>query len=140
MAILELSLETGRKIWASTIHMESTYAGLLEGYPNAAMNDRLIAGLARRAVELFGDWPVQVIEPSRTTRERTHPTPFGPAEYLPSYWVAAEFNSVPLSDTMHASQLIVVWFQEHPFPVPSEALLGRLKAMAWDNVARDFEY
>jgi hypothetical protein len=40
MAIVELGLETGRKIWASTLHMESTYAGLLEGDPFAAMNDR----------------------------------------------------------------------------------------------------
>lgn len=55
-------------------------------------------------------------------------------------WMAAEFTSLPLSDSMHASQLIVIWFQDQPFPVPSEAVLPQLQAIAWETFARDFEY
>jgi hypothetical protein len=54
--------------------------------------------------------------------------------------MAAEFTSLPLSDSMHASQLIVIWFQDQPFPVPSEAVLPQLQAIAWETFARDFEY
>lgn len=141
MAILELTLKTGLRIWASALHMDTTYGGLLEGYPFAAFNDDLVARLPRRATELFGDWPVQLIAPSRSIREGTAPAPLGPPEYLPSLWIAAAFNSLPLRDLWsHGSQLIVVWFQEEPFPVPAEAVLQELQAIPWETVACDFEY
>jgi hypothetical protein len=140
VAILEVTLNTGRKIWASMVYIEDTYAGLLEGYPISRLNDRVIARLPQRAAGLFGDWPVHVIEPARYTKEATHPTPFGPPEYLPSCWIGASFTSLAISDAKHASQLIVVWFQEEAFPVPAESALELLQAMAWERLACDFEY
>src|SRR5436309_8306177 len=98
MAILELKLATERRIWASSLFMESTYSGLFWGEPYAEMNDRLIARLPKRATHILGPWPVQVIEPPRRAESVNHPTPWGPVEYLPTCWIAAEFTSLPLDD------------------------------------------
>ena len=140
MPILKLTLNTGRGIWASTVYIEDTYACVLEGYPMSRLNDRLIANLLKRASAVFGDWPLHLIEPTRTTKEAPFPPPLPPAEHLPSCWIAASFNSSPLSDDMDGSMLILAWFQEQPFPVPTEAVLQQLKAVAWERFARDFAH
>lgn len=138
MPILELRLTSGREIWASKLYIESTYSGLLEGYPIARFNDRTIAGLPARAGVILGDAPVTLIEPVRRIESSVRSGPFGPPEYLPACWIAAEFTSTAIRDPTDASHLIVIWFQEHPFPVPSDAARRRLEALDWETVATDY--
>lgn len=142
MSILKLTLEAGREIWADSFHMQWTYAGLLLGYPHRTLNDRLLTRLPESATRIFCNLPVHVIEPSRRISPDTPygpDSPYGPAEYLPPYWVAADFTSLAIDDAMDASGLILVWFQEKPFPIPSETALSQLRAVNWEVLSRDFE-
>ena len=139
MAILNLTLNTGRAISANRLYVAATYAGLMEGLPDAAMNDDRIGWLPHTAASIFGDAPVLVVEPRRVKKEYPSLKPPRAGEFLPTYWIAAEFTSSPCREGM-ASDLVLIWFQDEPFPIPSEAALKQLSGIEWESAARDFEH
>ena len=140
MPILDLTLADGRKVWAESVHVTSTYAGLIEGYPRKPSNDQRISDLPETAAEMFGVNTVHVLEPPRRPGTRPLPSSLPPAEYLPNCTVMAEFVSLPIDEANHASTLILCWFQEEPFPVPSDEIRLQIEALPWNTLALDFEY
>ena len=57
----------------------------------------------------------------------------GPLEYLPNRWFAAGFCSSDMSTC-----LTVIWFQEEPFPIPSDQARSQLEAIDWKRHAQEF--
>ncbi|MBI4952141.1 MAG: hypothetical protein HY908_08910 [Myxococcales bacterium] len=139
MSILVVELVTGRRLHASAFHVQATYAGLLEGYPDAERNELRLGRMPDRARQLLGALPVHVVAPPRRRVARPDPED-PPAEYLPACWIAASFRSDPIDRVMHGSSAILVWFQEAPFPMPSPEALADLRRVDWNALAQDYEY
>ncbi|MEX3100332.1 MULTISPECIES: hypothetical protein [unclassified Streptomyces] len=143
MSLTRVVLLSGRAIELSDIQLSSTYAGLLEGYPCARVNDMKINSLLRRAERDTPRSPVHLVEPAREYRPENSPGPFGPVEILPPVSCVASFHSTPVSPTLdpvlHRSTLTVIWFQQTP-QVPSGTDADkRLRALEWEDLARDTE-
>ena len=140
MAILSIQLSSGRPIWTLSIHFEITYAGLLEGYPSRDTNERLLEHLPRRIREIYGDWPTHVLEPARTPGNVRDPLPYRPPEFLPSVWVAGQFDSGPIDRNSDASGAILIWFQDKASLLPGEDVARELQEVDWESFARGFDY
>jgi hypothetical protein len=46
---------------------------------------------------------------------------------------------LPVRAEMDLSSLLIIWFQEEPFPVPDEAISAQLRALDWNRLAADYE-
>jgi hypothetical protein len=111
-----------------------TYAGLLEGKPNASVNRDVLNSHAEVAKTL---WPK---EPHVTLgldfyKGRVHET-------LPTIICAGQFISYePAIDSERAgSSLVLIWFQEEMFPLLQGENTAWLKDVAWKQLAKDFDW
>ncbi|WP_416970091.1 hypothetical protein [Streptomyces sp. 4F14] len=143
MSLTRVVLLSGRSIELSDIRLSSTYGGLLEGYPCARVNDMAINGLLRGAERDSPRTPVHLVEPPRTYPDDDPKGPFGPVEILPAVSCVAFFRSTPVSPSLdpvlHRSALTVIWFQQTA-QVPSGTDADkRLRALDWEDLARDDE-
>lgn len=113
MTLARITLDIGRDIELTELKISSTYGGLLEGYPNARMNDALRATLVKRH-----SLPAHVIAPPRNYAhpELDERLAFGPMEPLPAVYCQASSRSGRVNDeldpVLHRSWLVVAWFQE----------------------------
>ncbi|MBO2454453.1 hypothetical protein J4573_45710 [Actinomadura barringtoniae] len=141
MTLARITLGSGRDVELTHLEISSTYGGLLEGYPCAAINDRKLAALVRRA---DGFPPVHLIEPERTYPEAgSGRLPFGPVEVLPAVHCRGAFRARPVDDALDAvlyrSELTVVWFQKDLGGPVADFVTVALADLAWDDLAEDFE-
>lgn len=143
MAIFTVRLDGGREIRASSVHNSETYGGMFEGDPDAQYNQILLAKMKNAVQRLFplvGEVPVVVVDPAREVHPNQTDDLWGPAEYLPSYWLAGYFDSRPVNEAGHGSSAVVVWFQDDPGPSPSASVLTEIQKLDWSTIARDYEY
>ena len=138
MHLFMVELIDARRIWARSIHLSETYETMLIGEPFPALNEELLASSPIHHPGWRDDRPRHLIDPVRTRIEDPEPPRARPIEYLPPFRVEAQFESFPLADG-YRSWLVVVWFQDEPFPIPSEAVLPKLREISWDSLARDFD-
>ena len=145
MALAWIELASGRSVELTNLTIGSTYGGMLEGYPNARMNDALIARLGRRRGPAGGSLPAHVITPPRGRPERDQETrmPFGPVETLPAVYCEGSFRSHPVDEeldpVLHESRLMVVWFQVDLARPVAEFAASAVRGLAWDHLAEDTE-
>jgi hypothetical protein len=146
MALARISLACGRSVELTTMTISSTYGGLLEGYPNARMNDALIDRLSRRHEPVRWSPPAHVITPPRSRPEPGQdPTrmPFGPVEMLPPVYCEGFFRSGPIEEALdpvlHESRLMVVWFQEDLARPVADFAAAAVHELAWHDLAEDSE-
>lgn len=66
----QTTLASGRVVSLTALHVERTYAGLMEGSPDANYNDRLIEQERRRMTPIWGERPT---EPLRVPRSGSEP-------------------------------------------------------------------
>jgi hypothetical protein len=141
-----ISLSSGRSVELTSLTISSTYGGLLEGYPNARMNDALTARLGRRREFAHGSQPVHVITPPRLCPESGRGAgrmPFGPVETLPPVYCEGSFRSGPVDDeldpVLHVSWLMIVWFQEDLARPVADFAAAAVHGLAWEALAEDIE-
>ena len=148
MALSHVVIGTGRDLELSELHLESTYAGLIEGYPRAFLNDRIVGRLASQAGRLMPGAPAHVLEPDREYPEAEpgFRWAFGPPEWLPPVICIGRFSSYPvdpdLDPVLHYSRLVVAWFQADPAvpAVPADQqMCEALRTLRWDELAEDSE-
>jgi hypothetical protein len=134
MLNLEFKLKDGRQIFLEMFLESKTYAGLLEGKPDAAVNRDVLNSHASCAKTM---WPN---EPYVTLGIDSYKSRL--AETLPGIICAAQFISYePAVDPKRAgSSLVVIWFQEEMFPLLQGENADWLKDVAWKQVARDFDW
>jgi len=143
VVLARVELDSGREIRLSELHLESTYGGLIEGYPMARLNDAIVAGLAARAARVLPGAPVHVVEPVRTVSEDPGPGrwPFGSPEYLASVICMGRFSSGPVNSeldaVLHYSRLVVVWLQDDPVVPDGQDAAAGLRALQWEQWAQD---
>lgn len=146
MTLARISLASGRSVELTSLTISSTYGGLLEGYPNARMNDALIARLRSRRESAYCSQPTHVITPPRSRPEPDQGSarmPFGPVETLPAVYCEGSFCSGPvdgeLDPVLHESRLMVVWFQEDLARPVADFAAAAVHGLAWNDLAEDTE-
>lgn len=146
----QITLNSGRTIVLTALDQVMTYAGLLEGTPNARANDRYLElslqEAERRCVP--GARP-HLIPPARRDylrepgdmqgvfEESDHGTP----EWLPVIRCIGSFQSGAGAHDPDSelSVLVVVWFQEQYAPPILEPALSQLLALDWNSLANDVD-
>jgi len=90
---------------------------------------------------IFGGLPFHIIEPTLVFSELASKWHGREILLLPPVCIAAEFRSSPARDqSMHASGLIIAWFEDHDSPILTEENRLRLAGVNWEALAVDFEY
>jgi hypothetical protein len=144
MILARINLVSGRNIDLIHLELTSTYAGMLEGYPNARMNDAKLKYLAQRRESKYAAPPRYLITPPRRyPNPTTGSWPFGPIEELPSLYCVALFHSdrinQQLNPVLYRSRLEVVWFQENIASPVAGFVTAAVRDLAWDGLAEDYE-
>ena len=138
-------LGSGREVELSALHLSSTYGGLIEGYPFAGLNDRLVARLDGQANRLFPHCPVHMVRPDRreATDDLGRTLPFGPAQWLPAVTCFGLFLSTPVDSDLprglHFSRLVVVWLQDTATVPGEHGIPAALVDLPWADRAEDCE-
>ncbi|MFC5185200.1 hypothetical protein [Actinomadura harenae] len=145
MPLATITLTSGRQVALNNLEISSTNDGLLEGYPCALLNDRLLASLARGPETPYRTSPRHVITPERHYPDRGTGSslPFGPVEELPAFHCRGSFTSTcvdpNLDEVLHRSRLTVIWFQHDlATPVPDFAATA-IADLPWNDLAEDYE-
>lgn len=146
----ELTLRSGRTITLKSLDQEMSYAGLLEGVPDAKSNDWYIEctlrAVERRCVEGAGPHLIPPVrrdflrEPGdmrQLIQERAYRVP----EWLPMVRCIGSFQSsvIARAPDHHVSVLVVVWFQDEYGPPLQESAMGQLLALDWESLATDID-
>jgi hypothetical protein len=144
MILAKISLVSGRSLELVHLELTSTYYGMLEGYPNALMNDARLKYLAKRRESEYASPPRYLITPPRRYPDpTTESRPFGPIEVLPPVYCLALFHSdrinQELNPVLYQSWLEVVWFQENADGPVAEFVTAAVRDLAWDELAEDYE-
>ncbi|MFB8381669.1 hypothetical protein [Streptomyces rubiginosohelvolus] len=142
MSLSHVVLISGRSVELTEIRMESTYAGMLEGYPCKPINDMKTRGLRRRAEQSFPTLPVHLVPPVLAHPDQTGGA-FGPVEVLPSVLCIGVCRSTAvdpgLDPVLHRSALVVAWFQDTAVVPSGEDADPALRGIDWDALAEDGE-
>jgi hypothetical protein len=146
----QLTLRSGRQVTLEALDQAMSYAGLLEGVPDAKTNDWYVASSLRAAKSrcLEGAEP-HLIPPARRDylrergdmRQLIEDRPYRVPEWLPMVRCIGSFTSsvTARNPDRHVSVLVVVWFQHEYGPPFQEPALGQLLALDWDSLATDVD-
>lgn len=135
MALMELTLKTGRNVYVRSLLVGRTYEGLLMGVPNESMIPKEIHRIRRTSRRAFGVRPCHVLSVPTVVGSR------GEMRLPPKYVAADCWSYEPAQDeTRDASALAVIWFQEEFPPILSPANEATFQAMPWDSDAQDFDW
>ena len=129
-----IELATGETVKLEALHLERTYLGLLEGWPNAEGNAEILAEAISRMERLWGERRVHVIAPA-VRQEEGHPL-------LPELTLFAWLTSpTPVNPEYMGSELVVVWFAPERPGVSLSALISEaVRDLPWASLAMDFDY
>ena len=139
---MEVIVEKDRKVTVQAIYQWATYGGLLEGLPNARMNEQIIARARQRSSQLSGGYTPYLIEPIQTPIAYEGKYPFGIPAELPAIICLAElkYYEAVRNPRMDYSSLGVLWFQEqYAFPIAAD-ILKAMESIPWSQIAAEFEY
>jgi hypothetical protein len=134
MPDLKFELKDDRQIVLDSLFESKTYAGLLEGSPNASVNGDILRALATTATRM---WPK---EPNTLLGDEHYRARiFDP---FPRIICMGQFISYkPASDpTKAGSSLVIIWLQEEMFPLLQGQNSNWLRAVAWNQLARNFDW
>lgn len=146
----QLKLRSGRTITLTALEQEMSYAGLLEGTPDAEANDWYIEASLRAAQRLCVDGAKpHLISPPRRDylrqpgdmRQIVERSPHRTPEWLPMVRCIGSFKDVftARDHNRDLSVLVVVWFQdEYALPI-EEPALEQLLSLDWDSLAVDVD-
>jgi hypothetical protein len=133
--MLFLTLDCGRQVSLDAFDYSRTYAGLLEGRPDAEMNALIIKGAISEREVTWGKRAVHLIPPEVDHRDPEHP--ILPPVVLGAWLVSHQ----PVKSAFMASELVVVWFAEECHTDSIEDVVFRaVRALPWERLASDFDW
>ena len=106
--------------------MGYTYSGFLEGRINSALNQRLFDKATYP--KNWGERPFYKINPPKSIE-------------LPPVYYSALLNSNDTKEpNNHGSELVVIWFGEHPKESIEDIIKKGVKGVDWKLYSKDFQY
>ena len=134
-------LNCGVTVSLDSIVQWRTYAGLIAGVPDQAMNERRISDAKKTAAEkLSMDCFIHLIIPEITMNLRSSSHgPAGKYPVLPLITCAAVLYSEPLDKSdAFGSALKIVWFQDAWALPVQPAVFQQICALPWSELAQDY--
>lgn len=138
--LCSIEIERGT-IRLQVVEMDMTYGGLIEGVPDARLNDSTIRRTAENAERRFR-LNVHVVPPRRVVRTGK-PFPDRPREYLPPVRCTGLFDGPPTPRAVGdwwTSRLAVVWFQDASDRLVHPDAARQMHDLPWDDLAKDLTY
>lgn len=100
---LSIHLESGHELSVDSIHITQTYGGLLEGYPNEALNNETLESAKKLMEGCWGARKMHTIHPP-VRQEAGHP-------FLPPWLCMAWLTCLdPINSDFMGSELVIIWF------------------------------
>jgi hypothetical protein len=131
------------EITVQSLHVSRTYAGLIEGLPNASMNDRIVRWSIEDGERLVGK-PVVLVPPEVVIVPISSHSPNVAETYprLPSLTCIAELLTYTARDPDRlGSTLTVVWFTNDVTGGALErSLAAAVRGLDWWKHSRDFDW
>ena len=133
--MLNLTLDCGRNVTLDAFDYSRTYAGLLEGQPDAEVNARIIEYSLAEAATMWGPRHTHLIPPEVDFRKPEHPSL--PPVLLRAWLIC--YNSI--KSESDGSELVVVWFTAdcHTEPIV-DVIFRAVRGLAWEQLATDFDW
>jgi hypothetical protein len=138
----QITLNQGHVVHLKKIYQSQTYGTLIEGFPDAEFNNRVIQKTLEQARELYGV-DAHLLEPNRVEdKEVMQHADWARCwgiipEYLPQIACHALFASHTCDNSgmLAVTEAAVVWFQES-FAMPMDIRsLGQMKEFDWNGKA-----
>ena len=133
--MLFLTLDCGRRISLDAFDYDRTYAGLMEGRPDAEYNAELTERALTGREGTWGKRTVHLIPPAVDVSDPDHPTL--PPVILRAWLICYE----PIDKAYMGSELVVVWFAEECHSESIENIVCEaVRELPWDELACDFNW
>ena len=131
--MLSLTLDCGRRVTLDAFEYSRTYAGLLEGLPNAEINSRIIEEALAKG--LWGPRKTHLVPPVIDERDPKHPR-------LPSACLQAwVWCNDPIDPAFMGSALVVVWFADECLAdTIADVVFRAIRGLPWEQLAEDFDW
>jgi hypothetical protein len=134
MLDLEIKLATGRQIFLDELFQSHTYAGWLEGKNSPSLNRSMLESHAEIASRI---WTNDAHVTLRLSHYTSHLNDRLPGTRCMARFICYE----PAAKSGKAgSSLVVIWFQEQGFPLLTDDNAPALRELAWEDLARDFDW
>lgn len=129
---MNIRLSSGYDVKLDAFYSEHTYAGLLEGLPDVAMNAEILDGALRQMTPLWGQRATHVIPP-KAQHEEGRPI-------FPTLTHFAWLTSGrPINKEYDGSELVVVWFAPEQLDHSLSAIISEaIRDIPWASLAKDF--
>lgn len=135
--LFQFTLNSGRVVQLDDLHIALTYAGLLEGIPDAEYNERLVQQAIRAMVPIWGERPTYLCSP-KTRRVTEAGRSY---ERLPELRYHAWLTSHPMDPRWCDSEVVAIWYGPKEPDVPVRHIVIRdLKDLPWEQCAQDLNY
>lgn len=129
---MTIHLSSGYDVALDSFYSERTYAGLLEGLPDAAMNAEILVHAQSHMTPLWGQRATHVMSPE--TRHVQGRSIFPAMTYFA--WLTSR---TPIDKGYDGSELVVVWFAPEKLDLPLSAIIGEaIRELPWADLAKDF--
>ena len=124
-------LSSGYEVRLESYYSHHTYAGLLEGLPDAAMNAEILVDAQSHMTPLWGQRATLVIPPE--TRQVQGHSIFPAMTHFA--WLTSR---TPINKWYDVSELVVVWFAPEQLDLPLSAIIGEaIRDIPWADLAKD---
>ncbi|MCD9014397.1 hypothetical protein [Parachryseolinea silvisoli] len=128
--MIDIELESGRRVTVDGFVYGRTYGGLLEGRPNRNVNKRILE--RQKCPSEWGSRKVLVIQPLDRDLENFLP---------PSIYKVWLNSNDPINSVFMGSELVIIWFDETPGERSIKDIIEkRVREVDWDKNAQDFDY
>jgi hypothetical protein len=127
-ALIEVRLNSGRAIGCDKYLVSATYGEFQLRTPSEKANEEMLRFARHDAESLFGrSLPIHIIQPARVDQ----------LDY-PAVRFAGCFDALPMHPEMHASSLVIIWFQDQQHPILDDAAQVAIQAIHWESLAVDY--
>ncbi len=139
-----MSVKIGLKetaAWIDAVYIDKTYAGLIFGSPNKAMNDGMLASLSPSAIEKVGSGPFGALgkQVYDVDAQPVLVEPDREKKWLPSYYMFV-LVSGPNTDNKSCGALaLVILFAENLERSLEEMVNEACKDLVWEDVSYNYD-
>lgn len=143
---MEFALDDGKVVSLEALYYTHTYAGLLEGYPDATYNNKVVQQAISRTTKIWGPRATYLVPPKSNEKgfqphprslRREHP----PHVELPGIEIQGWFTSdPPVQSGEYSTELVIIWYRDQ---WQEESLYSvvydGIRSVRWIEFATEFE-
>ena len=128
--MLSFDLDCGRSVYLDSLHYSRTYAGLLEGRPNAQYNTEITTRVCTNT-----NSPAHLVPPDLDNTDPEHPS-LPPIEMIAKVWC-----NDPITPNGMGSHATIIWYRDTwDSQSLTDVVLDGIRGVDWNKIAADFDW